>query len=284
MTLMPGMYFAMGIQVLQLVFAVKKLSMTFTRADKKLKRRQLIQQAIDFRQATILEIGAFDNPTFMRHEANVYYCDYFCKKELVKQYGKSRPERVNNAVNVDYVTKDINFQRHIEQKFDLIVANHVLEHTPNMIGWLQNLSLILKENGLLFLSVPHKEYTFDKLRSSTSAWELIRNFEQNLQAPSIYQVADQLYYHRPIKAKDVWQKKYQSLTNKKRFNNIKQAFERAKNKINKDKYVDTHCNVFTYKSFIQVFEELNKGNYISLSIVSSSNVEKLDNEFHVLLR
>lgn len=254
------------------------------RADKRSKRSQYIQSMIDLPQAKILEIGAFDNPTFTKDEANISYCDYFSRNELLANYGKSKPKRVQNAVDIDYVIKDINFAQNINCKFDLIIANHVVEHIPNMIGWLQNLSLILKENGLLFLSVPHKEYTFDKLRTPTSLWELIRNFEQNLVAPSAYQIADQLYYHRPIKAQDVWLKRHQSLIKKQRFANIQQALEKAKIKIDQDKYVDTHCNVFTYKSFLSVFDELYKGKYIPFFLVSSSNVEKPDNEFHILLR
>lgn len=262
---------------------MNQLLTKITRSDKKAKRRQHIGQAIDIHQAEILEIGAFDHPTFTKGESNVYYCDYFSRSELKANYGKSRPRRVENAVDVDYVVKNIDFARSIDRKFDLIIANHVIEHIPNMIGWLQNLSLVLKQNGLLFLTIPHKDYTFDKLRSPTSIWELIRNFDQNLQAPSLYQVADQLYYHRPIKAHDIWQQKHQKLLNQRRFKNIKQAVKAAKDKIAQNGYVDTHCNVFTYKTFLRILEELNQGAYISLSVLSSSNVEQPDNEFYVLL-
>ena len=256
---------------------------TIKRADKKAKRRQHIKQALDLQQTEILEIGAFDNPTFTKEESDIYYCDYFSTSELKANFGKTRSCRVQNAVDVDYVIKDIYFAQNIPRKFDLIIANHVIEHIPNMIGWLQNLSLILKKNGLLFLTVPHKDYTFDKLRSPTNLWELIRNFEQNLLAPSVYQVADQLYYHRPVKARDIWQKKHQKLLTKQRFSNIAQAIQEAETKIDAKGYVDTHCNVFTYESFLQVFDELYKGKYIPLSLLSSSDVEQPDNEFYALL-
>lgn len=170
---------------------------------KRKQRRKCIKRTIDLSQATILEVGAFDNPTFLKDKFDVSYCDYFSREELIKNYDASKPQRVKNAVDVDYVVKDSSFIEHIDKKFDLIVANHVIEHIPNMIGWLHNISLILKRGGCLFLTIPHKEYTFDKLRSTTNFRELIRNYDENIMSPTVYQVADQILNHRPIKAENV---------------------------------------------------------------------------------
>ncbi|WP_044156709.1 class I SAM-dependent methyltransferase, partial [Escherichia coli] len=49
-------------------------------------------------------------------------------------------------------------------EFDLIVASHVIEHVPDLIGWLKDAISVLKVGGTLALVVPDKRFTFDILR------------------------------------------------------------------------------------------------------------------------
>ena len=170
------------------------------RKEKKKIRRRFVKDNVDTKNSEILEIGAFDNPTFSKSESSVYYCDYFSKEELSQNHAESKPRRVAGAVDTDFVVKGNSFKERIDKKFDLVIANHVVEHIPNMIDWLQNVASILKENGALFLTVPHKEYTFDKMRQTTPLREFIRNYNDGLAVPNRYQIFDQLYFHRPFKA------------------------------------------------------------------------------------
>lgn len=248
------------------------------------QRRKIIEKAVDISQIEILEIGAFDNPTFSKDEFKVSYCDYFSNKELIKNHSVVKPQRLKNAVDVDYVVKDSFFIKHIEKKFDLIVANHVIEHIPNMIEWLHNISLILKKNGFLFLTLPHKEYTFDKLRCITNLRELVRNYHENIKAPTIHHVFDQLYYHRPIKAENVWNNNYNHLLLKQRFGSAEDALNEAKKRLNNNIYVDVHCNVFTYESFLDIVNEMEKTRFTTLSLYLSQNIIEPYNEFYVLLK
>jgi 2-polyprenyl-3-methyl-5-hydroxy-6-metoxy-1,4-benzoquinol methylase len=249
---------------------------------KKKSRRDFINKNIDSSGIKILEIGAFDYPTFSRDEANISYCDYFTKEELFANYNSAKPERVKNAVDIDYVIKDNNFSKYINQKFDLVIANHVIEHVPNIISWMQNISLILNKGGLLFLSVPDKEYTFDKIRPLTSITQTIRNYNENVEAPTIYHVYEHLYFYRPIRANDVWNDNYQHLLHKKRIANSCIAMEIARKEVTNNNYVDVHCNVFTYKSFLEIFEELYLSQYISLQSIAHQSVVKSYNEFFCL--
>lgn len=43
-------------------------------------------------------------------------------------------------------------------KFDVILLNHVLEHLSDPIGILQELYRLLNENGIIFVSLPNREY------------------------------------------------------------------------------------------------------------------------------
>ncbi len=262
-----------------------KPSFISIKSEKIQQRRQHIKKVINnLLEAEVLEIGAFDLPTFTKSDANIYYCDYFSKDELAENHSNIKPQRAKKAVDVDYVIKGESYSEYINKKFDLVIANHVIEHIPNVIKWLQDISLILKKDGFLFLTIPHKEYTFNKLRALTSLEELTLNNLQDLKAPNVHQISDQLYYHRPIKAHDVWNNNYQHLLEKNRFGNVKDAMEEAQKRLNKNICVDVHCNVFTYESFINIINELQCAQYISLQLHSSRDVERPHNEFYALLK
>lgn len=251
---------------------------------KRNQRRNFIKNNMSINKIKMLEIGAFDYPTFGKNEVDIVYCDYFSKEEIFDNHNAAKPERVKNAVDVDYIIKDNNFIKYINQRFDLIIANHVVEHVPNIISWMQNIASILNPEGYLFLSVPDKEFTFDKIRPLTSVSQIIRNYEENIEAPTVYQVYEQRYLYRPIRANDVWNDNCQHLLGKKRIENSQVAMEIAKKEVAENGYVDVHCNVFTYDKFLEVFDELFLSKYISLKTIADQNVMRPYNEFFCLFK
>ena len=46
---------------------------------------------------------------------------------------------------------------------DFIIANHFLEHTQDPIGTMARFLEVLRPRGILFMAVPDKRYTFDKI-------------------------------------------------------------------------------------------------------------------------
>ena len=128
-------------------------------------RRNWLEQHVPAKEGKILEFGAFDYPTYFKSEAGIEYLDYFSKSELADLHTAAKPERVKNSIEVDHVIKEIDFAEHLTAQFDLLIANHVIEHVPDLIRWLGNASSLLSNSsGRIFLSIPHKEYTFDKVR------------------------------------------------------------------------------------------------------------------------
>jgi SAM-dependent methyltransferase len=247
------------------------------------KRQIFIENTIDLSKAKVLEIGAFDYPIYTKEQVDVSFMDWFSPEEHLAAHAGA-PERAKNAIAVDYVIKDKNFSHKISKKFDLVIANHVVEHVSDLIRWFQNISSILNLNGYLFLAVPHKEYTFDKIRHLTSLGDILRNYQEDLQAPTLYQVFDHLYYYRPVRANQIWDGNIQDLLKQKRFETAKAAMEKAKVELAKNTYVDTHCNVFNYLSFLELCQELYESQYIDLQITNSKDIEKPDNEFYAILQ
>ena len=248
---------------------------------KRIQRKRFINKNVDVEKLKlILEIGALNKPTF-RKRKNVKYLDWFSTDELAKMY----PHRVGNIQPIDYVVKSLNFNKVIKDSFDFIAANHVGEHIPNFIFWLKNIDSILNKNGYLFLTLPHKDYTFDYLRPTTSITTMLDRFYRNVNVPEIKDVFEQKYFYRPIKKLDGWNSVLlKEKINKPSFKSIEEAWSYSKKLIRRDGYVDVHCNVFTLSSFLNIINVLFEENLINLKAIVTQDVLKHSNEFHVLLQ
>ncbi|MBV9252050.1 MAG: methyltransferase domain-containing protein [Acetobacteraceae bacterium] len=58
---------------------------------------------------------------------------------------------------------------------DFIIANHVLEHVEDPLKALRSVSRVLRGNGIAYLALPDKRYTFDKERETTTLQHLQRD-------------------------------------------------------------------------------------------------------------
>lgn len=247
------------------------------------KRQEFVNKYLDISSVKMLEIGAFASPTFEHPNHNIKFMDWSSTEELIQTL-QDDPEKAQKVVEVNYAIKDKNFANHIQEKFDLVIANHVVEHIPDLITWLQNISQVLNEKRFVFLTVPHKDYTFDKIRYLTSLAQVIRNHHEDLESPNVYQVFDHIYFRRPISVgSQVWNNDFQHLLETKQFNSADEALQIAQSLIAQKGYVDSHCNVFSCESFIEICVELKLSGYIDLEIVGFEDVQKPYNEFMVIL-
>ncbi len=57
--------------------------------------------------------------------------------------------------------------------YDYIVASHVIEHTPDILGFLQQCSRLLKKDGIISLAVPDMRKCFDLLKTPTNRREIL---------------------------------------------------------------------------------------------------------------
>jgi len=241
-----------------------------------LTRRGLIERFINVRQASLLEIGALNNPTYLKNEANISYLDW-CSPEESAQFRESP-----GAIVPDYVTLDKHFAKVVTRRFDAVIANHVVEHIPDLIGWFQNVSAVLENGGRLFLSVPHKYYIFDRRRHPTRLADLLRAYREDYRRPDFYQVLEHLYETRPILQGDVWnQVDISKALETKRFT-LRKAMELAEREVSKP-YSDCHCHVFTTDSFVDIVGDLFTEGFIDLKIVEVHEPQFGGNEFRVVM-
>jgi SAM-dependent methyltransferase len=243
------------------------------------RRRRFLSRHAALDGARILEVGAMDSPTF--EDRDVRYLDWFSRAELIELHGKNKRRRPERIVDVDYVVKSREFAAAVPDRFDLVIANHVIEHVPDAITWLQQAEALTEPGGALFLSVPDRRYTFDYLRPESTLVDLLRAHDEGLERADYYQVLSSLLYHRRIRAPEAWAGEIDDALAKRRFE-VPEAMERAR-RMSRE-YSGVHCHIFTRDSFERTATELSESGLVGWVLEAIDSVEKGSNEFHALLR
>lgn len=246
------------------------------------RRAKVIAGCMDVSGLKVLEIGASDDPTFREGELDIYFMDWFSKEELFNKFEKTRPARAKNLIDVDYVVKENSFSEYIQERFDLIIANHVVEHIPDLLRWLAQARALLKPDGGLFLSIPHKDYTFDKIRRVSTLVDILECYDLELTAPSVYQVFEHIHLWRPIVAKDVWEGNYDHLLTQARFP-VEESMRLAIQNTRNQPYVDVHCHVFTTESWRGLIDDLKSLGKMPFDDIETIDIQPGCNEFYSLM-
>lgn len=244
-----------------------------------LRRVELVRH-VDWTLETGLEIGPLDAPLISKEEGNIKYLDYLSHDELLKRHSARRNQA--KIVTPDYVVSGQSLTSSIKERFDFIIACHVIEHVPNMIGWLNDVQGLLNDEGVLFLAVPDKRYTFDILRQETSLSHILNDHLRREYSPDFEHVFEHFFMKRELSSREIWTGKFQEKLGNQRFT-IEQAFSVARQKISDDGYVDVHCHVFTGESFKDIVQSLIRLGLIKYRIIGYQDVVRPYNEFLVTL-
>jgi Methyltransferase domain len=240
---------------------------------KKSARREFIKAHVG-RPRTALEIGALNAPVF-GSKVKVRYADRFSTAELARKY----PHK-SGFVNVDYVLTETAFSEHIRERFQCVVANHVIEHIPDLINWLDQLSKLVEGAGWVFLAVPDKRYTFDIARPLTTLADLIDCAHRELTSPSVGQIFAHLYMNRKVTTQDIWDGKDVDISQPRI--DVSKAVKSALSMV--ETYHSVHCHVFTADSFAQLMRELYTANLSDWALHALQDPQPGGDEFLVALK
>jgi hypothetical protein len=120
-----------------------------------------------------LEIGPSYSPLVpKRSGARVEIVDHATREELVAKYESYGlpPEKIAQIEPVDHVSTGGSLVEAVGRTgvYDYVVASNVIEHTVDLIGFLQDCEQLLAPAGRLALVVPDMRYCFDLLKPATS--------------------------------------------------------------------------------------------------------------------
>jgi len=220
-------------------------------------RIRLLREGIEPATQKGLEIGALNAPTVLPQEGDVRFVDRADDATL----RDSHPLRLEGLVNVDYIwpgTGSLAAVIGTGELFDWAIASHVIEHVPNMLGWLRGIAEVLKPGGILNLAIPDCRFTFDVDSPRSTIGQVIESDLLGYRHPSIRQVFDYCFHAKAIEPTAIWRGEIDvaSLPPFAGDNAAQVAHAHALNILHNCAYIDSHCWIVTPLSYVKILQGL----------------------------
>lgn len=161
-----------------------------------LLRRPSLRQRFVARYASKLGPGLEIGPSFnpLARKADGYCVDTLDHADASALRAKYRDGGVNvdRIEEVDFVWRGEPLSETLGRRdwYDWIIASHVIEHTPDLVGFLVECQTLLRDAGRLILVVPDKRYCFDHFQSLSSTGDALDAHQLGRTQPSPGRVFD----------------------------------------------------------------------------------------------
>lgn len=241
-----------------------------TRASYQAKRLDFLKTVTNPALGRGLEIGACDLPTIPASLGPCEYADFRSARQMIELWNLP-PETV---VPVRYIVKrDQPLSAQIDERFDYVVACHVIEHVPDPIGYIIELGKLLREgaSGFVILAAPDKRQTLDATRNSTSIEHILMDFHDKCAHPTIEHIME--FGHH-------WSQDFRDM----RQRSLNEFYSWAARHVSSEE-ADAHCHVWTDQEFIDQMKELTASGIIgNLSVAATQPTMEGYNEFMIAFR
>jgi SAM-dependent methyltransferase len=207
-----------------------------------------------------LEIGPSYNPLVSKASGHrIETVDHAKQDELVAKYrgmGMDQ-ERLDRIEPVDHLWHGGSLLEVISDHggYDYIIASHFIEHTVDLIRFLQDCQTLLRDGGLLSLVVPDKRFCFDRFQPLSTVGDVL----DAAQGGSTFHTPGPLVDHQAYACTSagalIWSAD-QHAPLQLQFDNLAGAAEALRNGLAQQEYFDTHRWKFTPTSFDLLIADL----------------------------
>jgi 2-polyprenyl-3-methyl-5-hydroxy-6-metoxy-1,4-benzoquinol methylase len=211
-----------------------------------------------------LEIGPSHAPIAPKKQGyRVHVLDHCDRNALIEKY-RDHGVNLENIEEVDFVWDGRPYAELIGHHhiYDWIIASHVLEHTTDLVGFLNDCDALLKPNGVLSLAVPDMRYCFDHFRPITG---LARAIDAALERPKLHKPGIAAEYFLTVVTKGgqigwdaAFQREYQMR------HSLAEARQAMADVQERAVYLDLHEWCFTPTSFRLMMRDLFELDFIQL--------------------
>jgi SAM-dependent methyltransferase len=209
---------------------------------------------------SILEIGPFANP--VTHGEGVKYFDVMGRDALVERALK-HGYSTEKIPEINYISENGDLSIVENENFDFVVSCHCIEHQPDLIEHLIQVSRILKPGGFYLLMVPYKRYCFDHfLAESTIADVVQAHFEKR----TSHSLASLINHHLMTTHNDLerhWLGDHGETIGVADPGSIERILQEYT--LSNGSYIDVHAWQFTPRSFLNVLGQLHKSGLTTLT-------------------
>jgi predicted SAM-dependent methyltransferase len=228
-----------------------------------------------------IEIGPSYNPIAPKKDGyRVHIIDHMSQEQLIRKY-KDHNVHMENIEAVDFVWRGEPYSILTGKRtyYDWIIASHIIEHAPDLIGFINDCDSIMKDDAVLSLAIPDKRYCFDHFRPITGISGIIdSHFKKN----TIHTPGTVAEYCLNVVSKAgqlTWSSGYEGEYNF--VHSLESAIEGMELALNTQEYIDVHAWCFTPHSFRLIIHDLYCLKLIPFREVSFFPTEGL--EFYITL-
>jgi predicted SAM-dependent methyltransferase len=245
-----------------------------------MNREQKILRHID-KSGFGIEIGPSHNPIAPKKNGyRVHTVDVASREELITKY-QTHDVKLKNIEEVDFVWKGENYSELTgkNKHYDWVIASHVIEHTPDLIGFLKDCDTILKDDGVISLVIPDKRYCFDHFRPITGLSKII---DSHIQKNKLHSVGSVVEYLLNVVSKGgsiAWTSR--RIGEYDFIHSLEEAKQGMESVFKEDAYLDVHAWCFVPHSFRLIINDL-----FELGLIPFQEVDFLPtsgSEFYVTL-
>lgn len=247
------------------------------------QRRARILAGIDVANRRGLEIGPLDRAVVRKDEGPVEYVDYTDTDTLrLRAYAGVDPGVIPD---VDHVWASRPLRELVGEPVGYIVASHVIEHVPDLVGWLHDLHGALASDGVLSLAIPDRRFTFDILRPPSTLGDVVEAYLLKARTPSIRHVFDNCALGAVVDHGQAWRERLDrpDLPRLMGEGALQFAFDQCVEIAETPRYLDSHCWVFTPATFLELIEGMARLKLLPFAVRSFDPTHRDDLEFLVQL-
>ena len=243
---------------------------------------------------TGLEIGPWYNPIAPRSDGwKTTIVDYQDQEALqeaaLRHVSETARTRADEIEEVDIVWSgqpldELALAKNPEG-YDFVIASHVIEHTPDILGFLQQCSRLLKPDGIISLAVPDMRKCFDVVKMPTAIREVLAAHRERRTRHTPETLFEARSRGATRNSAGAWLSGTRTppITLPSSYSDALERYRLDVEAIGKDTpYVDAHAWFFTPASFKLTIFELNEMGLLGYGIASL--VESHGSEFIVQMR
>lgn len=231
-----------------------------------------------------LEYGPLDKVIVSRSMCSgIKYIDFADRAHLLEKCASNARVNLDAIPEIDIVTDGQPITDFVEDGTqDFVIASHVLEHVPDLVGWLkQNLGL-LKAGGHISIAFPDRRYCLDIARSGSRVSELLAAHLEQRTRPSFTQICDFVFNARRVDAASAWSGTL-TAENAEFVHPRPRAFAILRERLTSHEYFDAHCWTFADYEFFEMLEEVKVLFKLPFEVVSFIPTKRNGLEFLVTL-
>lgn len=218
-----------------------------------------------------------------RRFPKVKYVDFAPREALVEKYKADPNVDVAKIPEIDIVTAGRPITEFVgSQDLDFVIASHVMEHVPDMIGWLETNLSILKPGGHIGIAFPDRRYCFDIAKNKTLFSELVAAYLEKRTQPDFTQICDHVFNTARMVPAEAWSGATDA-SNAPTIHSKEFALKALREIVKSSDYYDTHCWKFSDDELYRTLLDIRDVVKLPFEIVNFLPAEKNSVEFFITL-